>query len=79
MKYLGLLLAALVVVVGFQTLSRADAPAGATKWEYKILSQEIFDYGKDDKKMEAELNKAGADGWELVTLFGGAVLKRPAK
>lgn len=35
----------------------------AVKWEYKILDQGIF------SNLEKEMNKLGADGWELVVRF----------
>ena len=36
MKHITILLAALVLVLGTHALTRADAPAGVTKWEYKL-------------------------------------------
>jgi hypothetical protein len=38
-----------------------------TKWTYKRLMVDILEVAADD--FESKLNKAGEDGWELVTMF----------
>jgi hypothetical protein len=51
-------------VVGLSGRANVAAPAPAIKWEYKsIVVNGIGD------KTEKELNKAGADGWELAGVF----------
>lgn len=37
MKYVAVVLAALVLVLGSQALGRADAPAGVQRWEYRLV------------------------------------------
>lgn len=73
MKHIAILLATLVLVLGVHTFTRADAPAGVTKWEYKVLRL------RNDSSLETELNKAGEGGWELQIFVDIAVFKRPAK
>ncbi len=69
MKYVAVLLASLVVVLGVHSISRADAPAGVTKWEYKVERGTAFD------EMTEPLNKAGADGWEVCGVGVGGRIK----
>jgi hypothetical protein len=38
-----------------------------TKWTYKRLMFDILEVSEAD--FEAKLNKAGAEGWELVAMF----------
>ncbi len=61
MKHVTILLAALVVVLGVHTLTRADAPAGVQKWEY--------DFTTNDGTLPTVnlLNEKGKDGWKLIS------------
>jgi len=80
-----LVLALLVIGVGFWSgqqsaapaQEKKDMPAAVTKWEYKVVAE---------TPNEREMNKLGADGWELVgfTLdpapaFRYQVFKRPKR
>lgn len=77
MKHVTVLLAALVLVVGVHSLTRADAPVGMQKWEYKV----VLEHGDDPAKMFDDLGK---DGWEYAGagMFGRkppSIFKRPVK
>jgi len=37
MKHVTILLAALVLVLGAHAITKADPPAGATKWQYLVV------------------------------------------
>jgi hypothetical protein len=53
-------------------------PGLVTQWEYRVLKREqILDLGK--KNMTEGLNKVGAEGWELVTVDGAYIFKRPKR
>jgi len=74
MKAKVLLLMCVALVACLVTLGTASYQPNRTTWEYKILPD----------PHEAELNKLGAEGWELAgvkdypySLNGMAFLKRP--
>jgi hypothetical protein len=47
------------------------------RWEYKVSAAGIRASMSDDR-LQAELDKIGADGWELVALNGEQfIFKRP--
>lgn len=69
MKHVTALLAALVVVLGVHTLTRADAPAGVTKWEYKRITLYDADYFKEPvrkSQLESLKQDAADEGYELA-------------
>lgn len=77
MKHVPILLAALVVVLGIHSYTRADAPTGVQKWEYKVVT---LPRGEGwEAAQAAAMTKEGADGWELVAVAAGAIFKRPAR
>ena len=69
----------LLLVIGITCVLLAGCCASrpvAQHWEYKVISAEMY------KELQPELDKAGADGWEVVSainrdLYATVVLKRP--
>jgi hypothetical protein len=70
--------------------TQPKAPAGAAKWEYKIVVyQNVFinpenpsagyDPDKTAKAMEKKLNDLAADGWELDRDHGVYLILRRSK
>ncbi|MGH2841565.1 MAG: DUF4177 domain-containing protein [Solirubrobacteraceae bacterium] len=55
-----------------------DAPP-APRWEYKVWSEGVR-ARLNDRRLEAELNELGAEGWELVQSHGDErIFKRPLR
>jgi hypothetical protein len=74
MKHVTMLLAALVLVLGAHAITKADPPAGATKWQYLVVRGPDIALG--------ELDRQGADGWELFAVVGeqrDMYFKRPKR
>ena len=82
MKSIAAVLVALILVLGFHAVSRADAPAGVQKWEYKVIisvrssvtpEQRSFFQSQGMEAVDATafmrgLSSAGTDGWDLVNV-----------
>ena len=62
MRYVILLVAALAVVLGLHTVTRADAPPDVPTWDYRSLVLDISEVLNSSK-----LRTTGQEGWELVT------------
>jgi hypothetical protein len=66
----GLVLAALDAVLirpGSLPAQGQKAPGAATRWEYKIVFEHIYNKqtNRHERVQEKQLNDLGAEGWEL--------------
>jgi hypothetical protein len=80
MKALSTELALLAIAIVGSTLPAplvsAQGKAGASKWEYRILTKgEVLELGNKD--LTAGLNKLGDEGWELAAVDSAYLFKRP--
>jgi hypothetical protein len=84
MKHGSIVLAALELVVGPQTLTRADPSAATTKWEYKAALRTSFAFDASqlstvEADAKRDLDVLGADGWELAAADRGMLFFKRAK
>ena len=69
MKHVSFLLAALVVVLGVHSFTRADPPPGAAKWEYRRIRLYDADYFKEPvrkSQLETLKQEAADEGYDLA-------------
>jgi hypothetical protein len=61
----------------FSAADAAESKSGAVRqWEYRVLTEgQVLALGKND--LATGLNKLGDEGWELVTVGGHYIFKRP--
>lgn len=69
MKHVTVLLSALALVLATHTFTRADAPSGVTRWEYKRIHLYDADYFKQEHlrtQLESVRQEAAAEGYDLA-------------
>jgi hypothetical protein len=79
------LLSLLVVLVVSTLLAVTAKPEPAQTWEYKHVKMQNGSWSIRGAEYEKELNKLGAEGWELAAPIGSRIpgkyliFKRPAR
>jgi hypothetical protein len=74
----------LCLALTFPSAARSDQPQGGPRWEYHhvdagaFLESRTTERRTAEERIEAGLNRLGAEGWELIIVSGRSyIFKRP--
>ena len=70
MKHISIVVAAFVLVLGYHAVTKADAPPGVTKWEYKAIVVDYRSIGDRDESGSAEIKALPSEA-ELRAMYSG--------